>query len=79
VLQIFPFLSLVAPAASLVLLVMLIAAGEIGPRGMAVAVSWMLAAGYCQFFPASPVMSATGLALQTLLAVGLTVRWRLTT
>jgi hypothetical protein len=58
---------------------MLLAAGELGPRGAAIAVSWLLVAGYCQFFATSAVGSAIGLALQTLLAIGLIVRWRFTT
>jgi hypothetical protein len=76
-LQLFPFVSWLAAATCVVMLVMLWATGE-SRRGLAIATVWLLAAGYCQFFAASPIISAVGRALLTLLAIGLIVRWRLT-
>ena len=73
----FPYVSWLAAATSVTVLGMLFAAGELRLRLAVPAVAWLLAAGYCQFFSASPVVGAVGLALQTLLAVGLIVRWRL--
>ena len=77
-LQLFPFASLLATAVSLVLIAMLWFGGGLRPGGVALACGWLIAAGYCQFFTAEPLLGATGLALQTLLAIGLVVRWRLT-
>jgi hypothetical protein len=77
-LEFFPVVGWVATAASVVAIVMLSAAGELRPRGLMAAVIWLLAAGYCQFFGGSAAMSAIGLTLQTLLAVGLMMRWRFT-
>lgn len=78
-LQFFPFVGWLAAATSVVMLVMLWADGELRPRGLAIAATWLLIAGYCQFCTASPTISAAGLALLTLLAIGLIVRWRFTT
>ena len=50
--------------------------GELSGRGGAVLLSWFLVATSCQFFGASALMSAIGLAPQTLLAVHLVIRWR---
>jgi hypothetical protein len=77
-LQLFPFVSLLATAVSITLIAMLWFGGGLRPRGVALACGWLIAAGYCQFFTADPLWSATGLVLQTLLAIGLIVRWRLT-
>jgi hypothetical protein len=71
-----PILVWLAAGASAVLIVMLWSSGDLGPRGFAVAAAWLLAAGYCQFSATSPLVSAIGLALQTLLAAGLIIRWR---
>jgi len=73
----FPFIDFLAAATSVVLLVMLVAAGELRPRGLAAVVAWFVGAAACQFLARSEAMAAAGLALQTLLAVVLTVRWRL--
>jgi hypothetical protein len=77
VLQLFPFAGYLAAVTSAVTLAMLAAAGEMRVRSGAVAVIVFLIAGYCQFFAGAPLISAMGLALQTLLAVALIVRWRL--
>lgn len=77
-LQLFPFAAWLAVATSAVMLVMLYAAGELRGRGGAFAVAWFLVAASCQFAGDSQVIVALGLALQTLLAIGLIVRWRMT-
>lgn len=77
-LQLFPFASLLATAVSITLIVVLWFGGGLRPRGLALACGGLIAAGYCQFFTAHPLLSATGLVLQTLLAIGLVVRWRFT-
>jgi hypothetical protein len=76
-LLLFPFLAWLAAATSLVMAGMLAAAGELRVRSGVVVTGWFLVAAYCQFFSGSPVGAAAGLALQMLLAVGLTAWWRL--
>ena len=76
-LQLFPFFAWLAIATSASLLVMLLATGDLGPRAAAGLAIWCLAAGYCQFRGSSPVIVAAGLGFQTVLAVALIVRWRL--
>jgi len=78
VLQFFPFVGLVAVATSIVMLVQLAAAGELRLRGGAIVVAVCLLAGYWQFFSDSPLVAASGLTLQTLLAVSLIAWWRYT-
>jgi hypothetical protein len=77
VLLFFPFLVWLAAATSVTLMVMLAAAGELRVRSGLVAVTVFLVAAYCQFFTASAMSRAAGLALQTALAVALIVWWRL--
>jgi hypothetical protein len=77
VLQLFPFVTWLAAATSVVMLVLLAATGELQARSGTVAIALFLIGTYCQFFSGSAIVSAAGLALQTLLAVGLIVRWRL--
>ena len=74
----FPFIFWLAAIVSLAMTVMLRSSGDLGPRGVALALIWFLVAGYCQFFAGSDLVAATGLGLQTLLAIGLIVRWRFT-
>ena len=74
----FPFVVWLAAGTSVALTVMLWAAGDLRPRGMVVAIVWLLVAGYLQFFSGSAVTAAVGLVLQTLLAISLIVRWRFT-
>jgi hypothetical protein len=75
--QIFPFLPLLAATTSAILLAALWYLGELSGRSLAVSAGWFVAAGYCQFFGRSAIVAAVGLLLQTLLAVYLAVRWRL--
>lgn len=77
-LQLFPFLGWLAVGTSVTLLVMLFAGGDLRPRSGALVLACLLAAAYGQFFGSSAVIAAGGLVLQTLLAIGLIVRWRLT-
>jgi hypothetical protein len=77
VLQFFPFVGWLAAATSVTMLAMLAAAGELRARGAAFVVALFVTAAYCQFFSASAIVSAAGLGLQTLLAIALIVRWRL--
>lgn len=76
-LQLFPFAVLLAPATSAVMLVLLHATGELGGRAGAFAVAWFLVAASCQFAGDSQAIVVLGLTLQTLLAIGLIVRWRM--
>jgi hypothetical protein len=73
----FPFIAWLALATSAVLLLMLAAAGDLRTRSLIALVAWFLIAAGCQFMARSPGVGAAGVALQTLLAVVLTVRWRL--
>jgi len=77
-LQLFPFAGWLAAATSIVMLIMLHALGEPPPRQRTALLAGVLLAGYCQFFADSTAVAAGGLALQTALAIYLTVRWRLT-
>jgi hypothetical protein len=77
VLYILPFLTWLAAIASAALLVVLWQFGELRGNGLALVLGWFLAAGYCQFFAGSPVVEAAGIALQTILAIGLILRFRL--
>jgi hypothetical protein len=76
-LSFFPLLGWLAAVTTLVALIMLAIAGELRPRTGAAGVVLFLAAGYCQFFATSPGLAAAGLGVQTLLAISLIVRWRL--
>jgi hypothetical protein len=77
VLQLFPFAVYLAPIVSVVLFVMLAAAGELRWRAWLALGAIFAVAAYCQFLGGSPVIAAGGLGLQTLLAIYLIVRWRL--
>jgi hypothetical protein len=73
-------LSFLAPLAiltSIVVLVLLVAMGDVGPRGGAVLACFLLAAGYAQFLGGSMLVVVAGLGCQTVLAIYLIVRWRL--
>jgi hypothetical protein len=76
-LLLFPFAAWLAAATSVVLLVMLWSSGDLGPGFGLAAIAWLLGAGYCQLSGHSQVMSMLGLAMQTLLAIAMIVRWRL--
>jgi hypothetical protein len=66
-----------AVVTSIVMLIGLWTAGELGRRGVIILFAWLLAAGYCQFFGRSTSVYAIGLGLQTVLAIYLVLRWRL--
>ncbi len=76
-LQLFPFLGLLATVVSIVLIAMLWFSGDFRARGLAMTVACLSAAAYLQFESSSATASAAGLALQTLLAIVLICRWRL--
>ena len=76
-LQILPFVTWVAIVTSVVLLAALFAFGDLAPRVLAILIAWCGVAAYCQFFGASAAVSAAGLALQTILAIYLILRWRI--
>jgi len=76
-LQVFPFLTWLAAVTSVVLLVLLWNLGDLRRYSGAALLSWFLIAGYCQFFGGSPVVSGVGLFLQTILAIVLSLRWKL--
>jgi hypothetical protein len=76
VLIIFPWLAWTAIATSAALLFMLYSSGTIGRWALVVLVGWFLLAGYCQFFGDSATLQASGVALQTVLAVYLIMRWK---
>ena len=78
-LLIFPWLAWLAVITSGVLLIMLSAAGELGRRGASVLVVWFFVAAYCQFLGATPVVVTAGLVLQTVLAIYLIIRWKVST
>ena len=71
------FLGWLAAATSIVVLVMLASAGDLTLRTGIIAGALAALAAYAQFFSGSPLVSAAGLGLQTLVAVYLLVRWRL--
>ena len=76
VLQIFPFLGWLAAITSGVLIVVLWTASEVTRRAGAVLVVWFLVAGLCQFRGASAFSTTAGLVLQTVLAIYLILRWK---
>jgi hypothetical protein len=77
VLEILPFLTWLASITSLVLLIALWRLGELGPACLMLLSAVSLLAGYLQFFGGSPLAASAGLALQTTVAVGLILRWKL--
>jgi hypothetical protein len=78
VLQIFPFLGWLAATTSVILLAALRALGELQGLRFALPAGCFLVAGYLQFFGSSAIETAGGLILQTILAVYLLLRWRMT-
>jgi hypothetical protein len=77
-LDILPFLTWLAAITSASLLALLGWAGDLRGHARAALTVWFLVAAYCQFFSRSYVASTVGLVLQTLLAIVLCVRWKLT-
>ena len=76
-LDIFPFLTWLAPLTSGVLLAVLWSLGELGRTSGAALLGWFLLAVYCQFLAGSLGVHAVGLGLQTILAIVLSVRLKL--
>ncbi len=76
-LQIFPFLDWLAIITSAALIVGLWTVGELGPRGGAILLGWLAIGGWCQFLGASSLTTTLGLVLQTILAIYLILRWKL--
>jgi hypothetical protein len=78
VLEFFPFVGFLAIATSAVTLGMLLSLGELRTRAAVILAAGVAAAGYCQFFASSDALALAGLLAQTVLALSLVVRWRLT-
>ena len=76
-LDVLPFLTWLAAIASGVFLAIHWGGGTSRPRIRLILSAWFLLAAYLQFLGHSPVQSAVGLALQTMLAIVLVVRSRL--
>jgi hypothetical protein len=76
-LQLFPFLGYLAVITSALLLATLFAQGDMRARTLVLLGALCAAAAWCQFFAASALVSAGGRAVQTVVAVGLLVRWKL--
>jgi hypothetical protein len=77
-LQLFPFAGWLAVVTSLAALTVLSALGDVQRRSGIILFVWWLVAAYCQFFGSSAIVAAIGLALQTVLAIYLVLRWRFT-
>jgi hypothetical protein len=77
VLQIFPFLAWLAAITSAALLAGLAALGELQGARLGVLAGWFLIAGFLQFFGMSAIETLGGLLLQTILAVYLLLRWKM--
>lgn len=75
--QFIPFISWLAAIASGVTMGLLWTSGDLGPRGAAALCVWFLVALYLQMFGAPLMVAAIGLSLQTVLAVYLSIRVKL--
>jgi cell shape-determining protein MreD len=73
----FPFVVYLAAVTSVVLLVALYWSGDLPTRTGAFLAVIFGVATYWQFFGPSAVIAALGLGVQTMLAIYLLVRWRL--
>ena len=73
----FPFVVYLAAVTSVVLLVALYWSADLPTRTGASLAVIFAAATYCQFFGPSDLIAALGLGVQTILAIYLLVRWRL--
>ena len=76
-LNVLPFLTWLSAITSGVLLCVSWRFGDLRLGSGLVLLAWLLAAAYFQFCSAKPLVSAFGLLLQTILAVGLLIRWKL--
>ena len=74
--QLFPFLAWLAAMTSAALLVALWSLGVLRRPGLVALLLWFLLAGYCQFFGGSTLVRVVGLPLQTILAIYLILRFR---
>jgi hypothetical protein len=77
VLIVFPWLAWIAVIASATLLAMLWSTGDLSRWSLPVLVAWCLTAAGLQFFGPSAAYAAVGLLLQTLLALYLMLKWKL--
>jgi len=77
-LEFFPLIGWLPAAASVVMLAMLAAAGELRGRGGGFAVAGFVAAATCQYAGHSQNVVVLGLVLQVLLAIGLMLWWKMT-
>jgi hypothetical protein len=75
--QFIPFISWLAAITSAVTMGLLWTSGELGPRAGIALCAWFLLALYLQIFGATMMVAAIGLTLQTLLAVYLSIRLKL--
>lgn len=75
--QFIPFISWLAAITSLVTIVILWATSALGARTGAALCAWFLLALYLQVFGASMIVAAIGLGLQTVLAIYLSIRLKL--
>lgn len=75
-LQLLPFLAWLAVITSATLLTLLWSLGELRRAGAGLALGWFLLAAYLQFFAGAALVQAAGLAAQTILAIGLLLRWK---
>ena len=75
--QILPFLAWLAAITSAVLLIVLWRLGELRRLSVGVLLGWFLLAAYCQFLAASAIVGSVGLLFQTILAIYLMLRWKL--
>lgn len=76
-LQIAPFLAWAAAIVSAAVLVVVWWLGEMSLRARLILTGCFAVAAYLQFFAGSVPLGAIGLALQTILAVGLVARFKL--
>ena len=76
-LQLFPFSAWIAFVTSVSLLAILWGFGDVDQRQGIVLGVWLVLAVYLQFFGESMVTVATGLGLQTILALYLILYWKL--
>jgi hypothetical protein len=75
--SLFPFLMWLGVITSGVLLSLLWGLGELRRGTLVVLTGCLLLAGHFQLFAGSPTMAVAGLVAQTMLAIYLLVRWRL--
>ena len=76
-LDVLPILTWLAAMTSAVLLALLWRFEELRRHTAVILLCWFLLAAYFQFLAGSVILGTVGLVLQTLLAIYLSVRWRL--